>query len=91
MRAVSPKRARQLRVYRPARDAYLTEHHRCQFPGGCIEPSTDLHHKAGRRGEMLLDQTRWAALCRAHHSWVTEHPAAAVEMGISELRNGVTT
>ena len=88
MRAVSKKRARQLRAYRPARDVFLAQHARCQFPGGCVQQSTELHHRAGRRGLMLLDETRWSALCHAHHAWVTEHPAAAVEMGISELRIG---
>lgn len=88
MRAVSKQRARDLREYRPARDAFLAEHFRCQFPAGCTQTFTELHHRAGRRGAMLLDQSRWSALCHAHHSWVTEHPAAAVEMGISELRIG---
>jgi len=32
VRAVSKKRARQLRAYRPARDVFLAEHARCQFP-----------------------------------------------------------
>jgi hypothetical protein len=42
----------------------------------------------GRVGVLLLDVTRWAALCRAHHRWVTEHPAAAYNLGISERRIG---
>ncbi len=90
MRAVAPKRARQLRLYRPLRDAFLADNPRCEFPGGCVQPSTDLHHRAGRRGLMLLDVTRWSALCHPHHAWITENPAAAVAMGISELRIGET-
>lgn len=88
MRPVSKKRARELRAYRPLRDAFLAAHPRCTFPGGCVQQSTELHHRAGRRGAMLLDASKWSALCHAHHSWTTEHPAAAVEMGISELRIG---
>jgi len=33
-----------------ARDVFLAEHARCQFPGGCVQQSTELHHRAGRRG-----------------------------------------
>lgn len=88
MRAVAPKRARQLRLYRPLRDAFLAANPRCAFPGGCVQPSTDLHHRAGRRGLMLLDVTRWSALCRSHHSFLTEHPTIAYEMGMSERRIG---
>jgi len=90
MRAVAPKRARQLRAYRTLRDAFLAERPLCEFPSWpcCDQQATDVHHRRGRQGALLLDVTKWSALCRPHHSWVTEHPKAAVEMGISELRVG---
>jgi hypothetical protein len=90
MRAVALKRARQLCAYRTLRDAFLAERPLCEFPSWpcCSQPATDVHHRRGRVGALLLDVTKWSALCRAHHSWVTEHPKAAVELGISELRVG---
>lgn len=87
MRAVSLKRQRQMREYRPLRLAFL-DGKRCEFPGGCTQPAADVHHRKGRIGALLLDVTKWSALCRPHHDWVGQHPAAAVEMGISELRIG---
>jgi hypothetical protein len=87
MRAVSVKRQRQMREYRPLRHAYL-DGKRCEFPGGCTQPASDVHHRRGRVGGLLLDVRHWSALCRTHHSFVTEHPKTAVEMGISELRIG---
>lgn len=87
MRAVSKRRAAQLRTYRKLRDEYLTGHPRCEFPE-CGQVASDLHHKAGRVGALLTDVTRWAALCRPCHRWVTENPAAAYELGISEHRIG---
>lgn len=80
MRAVSPKRARQLRVYRPARDAYLTEHPWCEFPD-CTAPSEVLHHKRGRRGMRLLDQAWWAASCNFHNDYAETNTGAALAIG----------
>lgn len=86
VRRVSAKRARANRRYTVLRRDYLTAHPRCEFPGGCVQPATEIHHKAGRVGPLLLDVGHWAPLCHAHHAWTTEHPALAVEMGVSERR-----
>ena len=86
MRAVSPKRARQLREYGKLRVAFLTGHPLCQL---CEERNaTEVHHKRGRVGADLLDVDHWAALCRHCHAYVTEHPAEAIRLGISEPRIG---
>jgi hypothetical protein len=87
VRAVSPKQARRLREYAQLRAAFLVANPRCGFPS-CDQPATDVHHRRGRIGPLLLDVAKWTAICRPHHSWVTEHPEAAVELGISELRIG---
>lgn len=89
IRREAPRRARENRSYRLSRRVFLAEHPRCEFPSGCVQPATEVHHRKGRVGALLLDQSHWSALCRDHHAWVTEHPAEAVAMGISEIRVGV--
>lgn len=81
MRAVSKKRARELRLYRPLRDAFLAEHPRCQFPPGCWSASTVVHHKRGRRGLRLLDTTWWAASCDPHNEYAETHTGESLGMG----------
>lgn len=90
MRAVSPKQARRLRQYSKLRSEFLAEHERCEFVAGCTQASTEVHHKRGRVGPLLLDTAHWLPLCHDHHAWTTEHPAMAVEMGMSELRVGAS-
>lgn len=79
--AVSRKRAAQQRVYSKLRAAFLAEHPRCQWPGGCAWPATTVQHLRGRSGERLNDTTWWAASCWPHNAWAEEHTGAALEMG----------
>lgn len=88
MRPISPKRAREARAYTVLRRDYLTAHPRCEFPGGCVQPATEIHHKRGRVGALFLDVSHWSALCHDHHAFLTVHPAIAYEMGMSERRIG---
>jgi hypothetical protein len=81
MRAVAPKRARELREYRPLRDAFLAEHPWCQFPGGCDRATTELHHRRGRRGLRLLDQAWWAASCAMHNDFAETRTGEALDLG----------
>ncbi len=86
MRAVSKKRAAQNRIYSKRRVEFLTARPVCEFPSGCLNAATDVHHKAGRSGWRLLDEDRWVALCRECHHYVTVNPKAAYDLGISERR-----
>ena len=44
--------------------------------------ATDLHEiKTRARGGSILDEDNIAVLCRVFHSWVTEHPAEALDEG----------
>lgn len=81
----SPGRAAQLRRYATQRVIYLAEHPYCAI---CMHRATDVHHKAGRIGALLLDETRWLPLCRPCHVRVTTQPAWAVEHGYSQSRLG---
>ena len=63
MRAVSKKRAKQLRVYSVLRREFLAEHPLCESPANCGQPATEIQHRRGRRGVRLLDVAWWAASC----------------------------
>lgn len=67
LRQRSAKRATQMAGYLPLRNAYLAAHPWCQYPEGCNQRATDLHHKRGRSGLRLLDTEWFAASCRFHN------------------------
>lgn len=81
----SPKRIAQDLVYKAKRLKFLKEYPVCgaNLSGICTTVSTDVHHKAGRTGELFLNEEYWIALCRACHSWTELHPVEAKEMGLS--------
>jgi hypothetical protein len=85
MRAATKKRAAQNRLYSKLRREFLASNPRCQFPD-CGNASAELHHKKGRVGRLLTDPDHFAALCSGCHRYVTEHPAEAIALGISESR-----
>jgi len=81
MRAVSPKRAKQLRVYSQVRRDFLEAHQRCEYPRGCYEPATEIQHRRGRRGARLLDTNWWAASCHFHNMLAEEDTGDALDCG----------
>lgn len=85
MRRVSRKRAVLLRLYARKRVEFLTEQPWCLRCGGA---ATEVHHRAGRSGALLLDDSKWAAMCHGCHMYATEHPAEAIERGWSLPRVG---
>ena len=49
---------------------------------GCTWYPTDVHEiKTRARGGSIIDRDNCLALCRSCHSWITEHPAWALENG----------
>lgn len=88
MKAVSAKRAKQLRQYRPLADEYLKLHPFCMVGiVGCSGRSTEVHHRRGRdTAERLLNRDEWLAACHHCHVYVTEHPAESFERGWSLRR-----
>src|SRR4051812_49196612 len=74
---VSAKRAKQNATYSKLRAAFLLERPRCEYPTGCQNAATDVHHRKGRVGALLLDTAHWSALCRPCHQFVTGEPALA--------------
>lgn len=85
-RKVSKKMAKDKIVYNEKKAKYLEIFPVCQAKG-CSAPSTDLHHRQGRQGKKLTDETLFLALCYDHHVYYTEHSAEAIADGISLLRS----
>lgn len=42
----------------------------------------DVHHKQGRAGKLLLDETKWIAVCRRCHDWIHDNPKEATDLGL---------
>ena len=79
----SKKRSKQESEYSSKRKIFMLEHPMCQanISGLCTHKSTDVHHKAGRVGSLLLDESKWMAVCRTCHQWIETHPIEATEKG----------
>jgi hypothetical protein len=79
----SKKMADQMKVYNQRRRKFLIANPVCAVTG---EPSTEIHHKAGRIGRLLLEESLWLAVSRRGHTWIEEHPKEAKELGYSQSR-----
>ena len=79
---VSKKRQIQNLQYSVLRTEFLgkKENQICPITG---KPTTDIHHKKGRVGELFLDTKYWVALSREGHRFVEENPEWAKEKGYS--------
>lgn len=83
LRARSPKMEDAMDEYVPLRKRYLETHKVCEIKirGVCTKFARDVHHRAGRTGKALTDESTFAACCRSCHTWVEEHRDAARERG----------
>ena len=81
----SPKRQKQESKYNREARPFKEDNPHCKagIPGKCTGMTTDVHHMAGRVGEMLLYQPYWLPVCRACHDWIEAHPIEAKELGYS--------
>lgn len=79
----SRKRASQEAEYTTLRREFLAEYRFCAL---CDEYSEQVHHKAGRVGQLLLDVSKWLPVCAEDHQYITEHPAWAIAYGWSLKR-----
>jgi hypothetical protein len=84
----SQKRSKEERLYLAKRVLFLQEHRMCEahLPGLCTDFASDIHHKQGRTGDLLTDETKWLASCRRCHEWIENNPAEAQEKGFSIKR-----
>jgi hypothetical protein len=84
----SQKRSKEERLYSGKRIIFLQEHPLCEahLSGICTKYSTECHHKRGRIGDDLLDETLWLALCHNCHEYIENHREFAMEKGFSIKR-----
>lgn len=69
------------------RQTFLSMHQRCSASlNGCDGMATDIHHKSGRIGELLLDTTKWIAVCRSCHTYIESHPDFSKTKNLSNNR-----
>lgn len=86
IRRTSVKRQAQLdEYYETVRPAYMKAHPKCEVEN-CGKPSTDVHHKKGRSGKMLLDTEFFLPTCREDHVYIEGHPDWAKAKGYSLSR-----
>jgi len=87
MRKVSKKQSANLRQYKKVRESYLEDNPNCQAKlSGCSYAATEIHHKKGRIGNLLQDDTYFLSVCRNCHQWIEEHPKESKELGFSKSR-----
>lgn len=84
----SSKRAKQNAIYSVMRIKFLNDHPMCHahLDARCTQKSTEVHHKAGRVEDLLLDMRYWLPTCNHCHKWIEMHPEQAKEMGLSTDR-----
>lgn len=82
IRPVSKRRAAQNRVRARLRLEMVGKPCEAQLEG-CAYTGTDWHERLSRaRGGSPIDVENRVWLCRPCHSWVTEHPREATELGL---------
>lgn len=84
----SQKRSKEEKLYSAKRVLFLLEFPMCQanIQGVCKGQATEVHHKKGRIGNDLLDETNWLALCHNCHEYVENNREFAMEKGYSIKR-----
>lgn len=79
------KKGTKHRKYLKASKKFLTKKPTCEVCG--VNPSTEVHHKKGRMGDLLLDEEFWLAVCTDDHIQIHARPAWAYEKGYLVKRN----
>lgn len=84
---VSSKQDKINRAYAVICSQFKKDHPICQARIKCSGALTeDVHHPDGRVGKLMLDSTKFKAVCRACHIWIEENPKQAKALGLSGSR-----
>jgi hypothetical protein len=85
IRRSTPKRAREKSKYGRKCAAYKKKYPWCMacitLWHGAIKPTSDVHHRMGCEGDLLLDERWWMPVCRACHAWIEDHGREARVLG----------
>jgi hypothetical protein len=79
LRWVSKRQSQRLAAYYQLKQLFLTVEPKCQY-AGCTNPSTEVHHKAGR-GRNLCNISTFMAVCNDHHRAIHHRPGQARKNG----------
>lgn len=79
----SKKRKKQVQEYNKLRVQFLTDNPFCKV---CGRMAGEVHHKAGRIGERLLDVDNFLPVCHDCHVKIEMNPNWAKENGYSKKR-----
>jgi hypothetical protein len=85
IRKVSVKRVKENKEYSHRRKLYLELNPVCEVHN-CGNKSTEIHHKKGRIGELLIDIEHFLAVCEQCHKYIELNPVWAKIQGYSETR-----
>jgi len=87
----SKKRSIEERIYAGKRFIFLFKNPMCQakISSDCQLIATECHHKAGRVGKLLCDETKFLAVCHSCHGWIENEREKAIKLGFSELRTNI--
>lgn len=84
---ISTKRQVEMDEYGKKRKAYLALHSTCQANlVDCTGQATEIHHKAGRLGDLYTKVSNFLAVCRNCHTYIELNPEDAKHLGLSESR-----
>lgn len=84
VKKVSDKERVRQQAYRKQRIEFLKSRQNCEVCGTCGDLS--VHHKAGRIGDNLTDQSTFLAVCIPCHEKIETHPDWAKANGYSTSR-----
>lgn len=81
IKKMSDHKKEDYELYKIAREQHFKDFPKCQF-NGCVSGHIQLHHMAGRVGELLYNRKYFKSLCDKHHRFVTENPEKGIELGL---------
>ena len=76
IKPLSKKRAKENKTYNELRNVYLNENPLCEC---CGNLATEIHHKAGRVGDLLTNTDYFMSICRPCHRMVHDDHNFATE------------
>jgi hypothetical protein len=85
IRRRSARMVKLMKEYNKQKALFLNEHPMCAvFP---YVPATEIHHKKGRLGSLLLDERFWLPVSLVGHTYIHNNPALSYEQGWMIKRN----
>lgn len=93
IRQKSKRQGQRDRRYSKVANEFKTRHPFCQvceeFHPASKARTEDVHHRKGRRGDLLFDTRHFLATCRRHHDEIHSNPKWARTWGFTESQHGI--